>query len=114
MRARSLCAIVLLPLAVSCSAWRPVPGAALAPAQAERVDRARLFLHDGTVVLLKDATISPDSIIGLAGAPPTRFTVPRSDVVGVEAERAEVVTSFVAGALAVFGALFLAGRLNSL
>jgi hypothetical protein len=114
MRAHSLCVIVLLPFAASCWAWRPSPGAALAPAQADRVDRARVFLHDGTVVFFKDATISPDSIIGLVGAPPARFAVPRSDVVGVEAERAEAVTSFVAGALAVFGALFLAARLNSL
>ena len=114
VRARHLCGIVLVPFAASCSAWRPVPGAALAPAQAERVDRARVFLRDGTVVLINNATISPDSIVGLVGAPPARFAVPRSDVVGVEAERSEAITSFLAGVLAVFGALFLAGSLNSL
>lgn len=114
MRARRLCAIVLLPFAASCSAWRPVPGAALAPVQAERVDRARVLLRDGDMVLVSHATITPDSIIGLVGAPPVRFAVSRTDVTGVEAERAESITSFLAGALAVFGALFLAGRLNSL
>lgn len=114
MRARHLCAIVLVPFAASCSAWRPVPGVALAPAQAERVDRAKVFLRDGTEVLVSNATISPDSIVGLAGAPPARFAVPRSDVVGVEAQRSEAITSFLAGGLAVLGALFLAGRLNSL
>jgi hypothetical protein len=112
MRARHLCAIALLPFAVSCWAWRPVPGAALAPARAERVDRARVFLHDGTVVLLSHATISPDSIVGLVGAPPARFAVPRGDVAGVEAQRSEAITSFVAGALAVVAALFLAAAVD--
>lgn len=114
MRARHLCAIALLPVAASCSAWRPVPGAALAPAPAERVGRARIFLRDGSVLRLGDAMISADSIVGLGGAPPVRVAVSRSGVSGVEVEHAESVTSFLAGVLAVWGTLFLAARLNAL
>ena len=114
MRARHLCAIVVLALVASCSAWRPVPGAALAPAPPERVDHARVSLRDGTVLLLRDAMISPDSIVGLAGAPPTRVAVPRSDVTALEAEHAEAITSFLAGVLSVVGLLYLAVSLNNL
>ena len=113
MRARHLCALVVLPLAVSCSAWRPVPGAALAPAPSERIDQARVSLRDGTVLLLRDVMISPDSIVGLGGAPPDRFAVPRTDVTGMEVQHTESITSFLAGALAVVGALYLTAQLNA-
>ena len=107
MRARHLCAVLLLPFAASCSAWRPVPGAALAPPHADRVDHARVFLRDGTVLVLRDAMISADSIVGLGGAPAARVAVPRSDVTGVEVQHAESLTSFLAGGLAAVSALCL-------
>jgi len=114
MRARHLCAILVLALVASCSAWRPVPGVALAPVSTERIDHARVLVRDGTVLLLRDAMISPDSIVGLAGAPPTRVAVPRSDVTALEAEHAEAITSFLAGVLSVVGLLYLAVSLNNL
>ena len=111
MRTRSaLGAIVLLPLAVSCSAFHPVPGARLAPELAERVDRVRVFLRDGTVLDLDEVIISPDSIIGRGGTSSTRLAVARSNVEAVDARGTEPVATFLAGAFALVGALFLVFR----
>ena len=113
-RARRLCAIVLLSVAASCSAWLPVPGAGLAPAQAERVHHARVILRDGTVVELDYVTITPDSIIGLGDTIPGRWAVTRAEVEAVETRRADSTTSFIAGSLAVFAGLFLLFRAGGL
>lgn len=113
LRARQLCALALLQLATSCSALLPVPGAGLSPAQSERVDHARVFLHDGTELQLADATITPDSIVGFGGATSTRLAVARSDVATVDTRRPEPFTTFVAGACAAVAALFLFLRMGS-
>jgi hypothetical protein len=111
MRTRSaLGAIVLLPLAVSCSAFHRVPGASLAPELAERVDRVRVFLRDGTALELDEVIISPDSIIGRGGTPSTRLAVARSNVEAVDTRGTEPIATFVAGACAVLAGLFLMVR----
>jgi len=111
MRTRSaLGAIVLLPLAVSCSAFHRIPGASLAPELAERVDRVRVFLRDGTVLDLDEVIISPDSIIGHGGTPSTRLAVARSNVEAVDTRGTEPIATFVAGACAVLAGLFLMVR----
>ena len=108
MRTRSaLGAIVLLPLAVSCSAFHRVPGASLAPELAERVDRVRVFLRDGTVLDLDDVIISPDSIIGRGGTSSTRLAVARSNVEAVDTRGTEPIATFLAGACALLAGLFL-------
>jgi len=111
MRTRTaLCAIALLPLAVSCSAFHRVPGASLAPELAERVDRVRVFLRDGTALELDEVVISPDSIIGRGGTPSTRLAVARSNVEAVDTRGTEPIATFVAGACAVLAGLFLMVR----
>ena len=106
-RARYLHAIVFLHLAASCSAWRPVPGAGLAPVAEEQVGRAKVLLRDGTEILLGDATISADSIIGLGGVTHTRVAMARSDVAGVDIRRTDVARTFFIGVLAPVAFAFL-------
>jgi len=107
-RARNLCTMVLMPIAVSCSAIRPLPGAGFASPQAERVSRVRVFLRAGTMLELTDATISPDSIVGFGGTLSARLAVSRREVERVDTRRADSFTPFLAGVLAVFAGLFLA------
>jgi hypothetical protein len=106
-RARYLNAIVLLPLVASCSTWRQVPGIGLAREERERIGPARVLLRDGTALELEDATISPDSIIGVVGATPTWWAVARSDVVKVDRRRAEPATTILGGVLAGVAGVFL-------
>jgi hypothetical protein len=106
-RVRHLCAIVLLHFAASCSAWRPMPGAGLAPVEEELIGHAKVFLRDGTKIELDDATISPDSIIGLGGVTHTRLAVARSDVAGVDMRRADIAKTFIVGVLAPVALAFL-------
>ena len=75
-RAWYLCALPLLQLAVSCSALQPLPGGALTPTSREWLGAARVSLRDGTELVLSEATITPDSIVGLSGATRTRSAVP--------------------------------------
>ena len=108
MRTRTaLGAIVLFTLAVHCSAFHPVPGASLAPEVAERVDRVRVFLRDGTMLDLDEVIISPDSIIGRGGTSSTRLAVARSNVEAVDARSTEPLATFLAGASALLAGMFL-------
>lgn len=106
-RARCLYAIVLLPLAASCSTWRQVPGVGLARVERERIGPARVFLRDGTALDLEDATISTDSIIGLGGTTSTRWAAARRDVVKVDTRRTEPATTILGGVLAGFVTLWV-------
>jgi len=112
-RARYLCALPLLQLAVSCSALQPLPGGALTPTSREWLGAARVSLRDGTELVLSEATITPDSIVGLSGATRTRWAVPRSDVAGVDTRDTEPFTTFLAGGFVAVAALFLILRVGS-
>jgi hypothetical protein len=101
-RARNVCAILLLPLAASCSAWRPLPGAGFARAGSERLGRAKVSLRDGTELELYDATIGPDSIIGFGGETRTRFAVARREAARVDARQPDGPKTFLAGAVVPF------------
>ena len=98
-RVRSLSVVVPLVLAASCSVWRPRPGVGLARPEVEWVGHARALLRDGTVLDLDDATISPDSLVGLGGTARTRFALSRSDVASVQIQRPDGTLTFLAGVL---------------
>jgi hypothetical protein len=93
---------------------RPMPGASLTPEQVEWVDHARVFLRDGTVLELTDATISPDSIVGFGGSMSARLALTRRDVERVDTRSTESFTPFLGGALAFFAGLFLMIRAGNL
>ena len=109
-RPRNVCAILLLLLVASCSAWRPLPGVGLAPYGGERLGHARVLLHDGTELNLKDATIRPDSIIGLGGSASTRWAVARRDVARIDTRRTDNTLTFLAGVSATTLLLLLSLR----
>jgi hypothetical protein len=90
---------------------RQVPGVGLGRVEQERIGSARVFLRDGTALELEDATITPDSIVGLGGATSTRWAVARSDVVSVDRRRGEPATTLLGGVLAGVAGLFLALRM---
>jgi len=96
-RARYLCAILHLLLLGSCSAWRPLPGVGLAQPAGERLGRAIVFLRDGTELNLHDATIRPDSIVGLGGSASTRWAIARRDVARIDTRRTDNTVTFFAG-----------------
>ena len=105
-----LSAVVLLPLAASCTTFRPLPGVGFAQPRVERLGHARLTLRDGTELELADATISPDSITGLGGTARARYAVARSEVARVDRRSTPVVWPFLAGVLAPIAfALLYAG-----
>jgi hypothetical protein len=103
---RRVCAILLL-LSASCSAWRPLPGVGLARTEEERLGHAKLFMRDGMEIELEDATISPDSIVGLGGVGFTGMAVARSEVAGVDTRRTHLGKTSLAGALAPVFLAFL-------
>jgi hypothetical protein len=109
-RARCLAAI-LLQLAVSCSAWRPLPGVGLARPEGEQLGHARVLLHDGTELDLEDATIRPDSIIGRGGTTLARTAVARREVARVDTRRTDGTTTYFAGASATVLFMVLAFRI---
>ncbi len=102
-----LCALVLLALAASCSTLRPVPGIGLAGPEREWLGHARVSLRDGTELVLDEAAITPDSIVGLGGSTRARFAVPRNEVVGVDTQRTAPGWTFLAGVLAPIAFMLL-------
>jgi len=112
-RALYLCALPLLQLAASCSALHPLPGGGLTGATREWLGDARVSLRDGTELVLSEATITPDSIVGLGGATRTRLAVPRSDVAAVDTRVTNSFSTFVAGGFAAVAGLFLFFRMGS-
>ena len=100
-------ATLLVLFATSCTMWRPLPGASLAPAQSERLRHAKVFLRDGTELELENVTIRPDSIIGLGGDTHTRLSVARREVAAVEAPEPDAQKTFLAGALVTVALAFL-------
>jgi hypothetical protein len=94
-------------LTAGCAVWRPLPGAGFARSAGERLAHARVSLRDGTELLLDDASVTPDSIVGFGGETRTRFAVARREVVGVEGRETDGARTFAVGALVPVVASFL-------
>jgi len=84
---RSLCALLLLAHAGACSQWRRLPGSAEQNVGRPSINRARLVLRDGSELVLRDATIRPDSIVGNTVETRVRRAVATTDVSFVDARR---------------------------
>jgi hypothetical protein len=105
---RCVCATLVVLLLAGCSLWRPLPGANLSQAGSERLGHAKVFMRDGTELELEQATVSRDSISGLAGDTRTRMAVARSEVVSVDTRQTNGPATFLVGGLIPFAFLFLA------
>jgi hypothetical protein len=103
---RALCAVLLLAHAGACSQWRRLPGSAAENVGRPSINRARLVLRDGSELILRDATIRPDSIVGNTVETRARRAVATGDVSYVDSRRpwTQRTAGGLAG-LAVAGAL---------
>jgi hypothetical protein len=81
---RLVCTLLLLTHAGACSQWARLPGTAQDNISAPQIHRARLVMHDGSEVILRDANIRPDSIIGRNVRTYERHAVPTADVAYVD------------------------------
>ena len=84
---RALCALLLLTHAGACSQWKRLPGTAADNVAVPQINRARLVMHDGSEVILRDAMIRPDSIVGKNVRTYERRAVPTTDVAYVDSRR---------------------------
>jgi len=84
---RALCVVLLLAHAGACGQWRRLPGTAEANVGRPSINRARLVLTDGSELILRDATIRPDSIVGKTVETRVRRAVATADVSYVDARR---------------------------
>ena len=87
LRRRVVCVLLLLTHAGACSQWARLPGSAADNVCAPQIHRARLVMHDGSEVVLRDATIRPDSIVGKNVRTYERHAVPTADVAYVDSRR---------------------------
>jgi hypothetical protein len=84
---RTLCVLLLLTHAGACSQWKRLPGTAADNVAVPQINRARLVMHDGSEVILRDAVIRPDSIVGKNVRTYERRAVPTTDVAYVDSRR---------------------------
>jgi hypothetical protein len=84
---RALCAVLLLTHAGACSQWRRLPGTAEENVGRPSIGRARLVLRDGSELILRDALIRPDSIVGKTVKTYERRAVATGDVSYVDSRR---------------------------
>ena len=106
----SLChrwAMLLVAFTAGCSVWRPLPGGGFAHPASEPLGRVRVVLRDGTLHELVDASVTPDSLMGLRRESLTRFAAERRNIACVEAPEPDGTRTFVAGALVPVVAAFL-------
>lgn len=103
---RALCILLLLTHAGACSQWKRLPGTAEDNVAAPQINRARLVMHDGSEVILRDAVIRPDSIVGKNVQTYERRAVPTTDVAYVDSRLGwtQRTAGGIAG-LAVVGAI---------
>jgi hypothetical protein len=103
---RVLCVLLLLTHAGACSQWKRLPGTAEDNICVPAISRARLVMHDGSEVILRDARIRPDSIVGKNVQSYERRAVPTAAVAYVDSRRGwtQRTAGGVAG-LAVVGAI---------
>ena len=100
-------AMLVVLFAAGCSVWRPLPGAVLARPATDTLDRATVSLRDGRKLELADATITPDSIVGLSRATSARLALARSDIARVETRHTNEFMIFVAGVSAAVTCLWM-------
>jgi hypothetical protein len=81
---RVLCVLLLLTHAGACSQWARLPGTAEDNVCAPQIHRARLVMQDGSEVILRDAQIRPDSIVGKNVRTYERHAVPTANVAYVD------------------------------
>ena len=81
---RALCVLLLLTHAGACSQWKRLPGTAEDNVCVPMINRARLVMHDGSEVILRDAVIRPDSIVGKNVRSYERRAVPTAGVAYVD------------------------------
>ena len=103
---RVACVLLLLTHAGACSQWARLPGTAEDNVCVPAIHRARLVMHDGTEVVLRDAQIRPDSIVGKNVRTYERRAVPTTDVAYVDSRLGwtQRTAGGIAG-LAVVGAI---------
>jgi hypothetical protein len=81
---RVVCILLLLTHAGACSQWSRLPGTAQDNVCVPQIHRARLVMNDGSEVILRDATIRPDSIVGKNVQTYERRAVPTASVAYVD------------------------------
>ena len=106
---RAVCVLLLLAHAGACSQWSRLPGTAADNVCAPAIHRARLVMRDGSDVILRDATIRPDSIVGKNVRTYERHAVPTADVAYVDSRLPG--TQRTAGGIAGLAAVGLASAL---
>ena len=84
---RALCAVLLLAPATACGQWRRLPGTPEENVGRPSIGRARLLMRDGSEMILRDALIRPDSIIGKTVKTYERRAVATADVSSVDSRR---------------------------
>jgi len=97
MSLRHRCALLLLILATGCYRWLPLPGAGLAHPEKEELGRVTVWLRNGTGIELDDASIAPDSIVGVNHETSARLAIVRSDIDRVDTRNPDPFLSFVTG-----------------
>ena len=81
---RAICVGLLLTQLTACMTWRPVPGTLEQQAGAEPISLARLRLRSGAELVLRDATVRSDSVIGYTESPRERRALPVADVASID------------------------------
>lgn len=109
MRRSSLVPLIVLLAAAGCTSWRPAPEPAPAAVRASPSETVRIRRTNGSVILLHDAAVSGDSIVGQSDAF-GRVAIATSDVAAVEVRRhdSRKTAGLLAGIAAFAGLLALA------
>ena len=81
---RVICTALLLTHAGACSQWQRLPGTAEDNVSAPSIHRARLVMRDGSAIILRDAQIRSDSIVGRNVQSYERSAVATADVAYVD------------------------------
>ena len=92
----------MLTHAGACAQWNRLPGSAEDNVCAPSISRARLVMRDSSVIILRDAVIRPDSIVGKNVQTHERRTVPTAAVAYVDSRRSWTQRT-VGGALGLAG-----------
>ncbi len=100
---RSIVALCCLLALSACRMWEQQP--APAPATGREIRAVRLTLNDGFSVVLKDAVVSGDSIVGTPPETRVRTAVALADVKTTEIQRIDVATTFWTGFLGAVAGL---------
>jgi hypothetical protein len=81
---RVICTVLLLGHVSACSQWNRLPGTAEDNVRAPSIGRARLVMRDGSAIILRDAVIRADSVVGKNVQTYERRAVPTADVAYVD------------------------------